>query len=575
MPDRGGIMEGNSGRNRFPKARYRKARNIFEGNDEFKEQFANPIDQERLRLILDSYTYSEQGIGYYTDLFWIGDKEYLAVICPCEGNQIIDLYIMDTRALDKTVRNINEVRLIEQEFYDILESMHDDFVIINKEGVIEKVLPNFEEMYGISAKEAMGASVFEMEERKIFNPSIAIRVMKSLKRETVLQLTGAGKYLMCTAIPIFDMSGKLHRIISYTRDVTKYEALKEEYKNLEETLALYTTQLEQLRQEHEQKSKIIGNSPVMKKVLGMVEKIAKFDATVLLTGESGVGKTLFAEAIHTLSQRKDQPFISINCGAIPENLLESELFGYEKGAFTGANQDGKAGLIELAHKGVLFLDEVGDLPLHMQVKLLKVIQDKKVIRVGGVKEKQVDFRLVAASNRDMAKLIEEGKFREDLYYRLNVISIHIPPLRERKEDIFYLITHFVKKYNEIYKVNHAFSNKAMDYLEAYPWPGNTRELENVVERMIITADDFLITEDMLPQVIFSKGPIEKYDIKDKTLKEILEDIERQVIIKCYKEYKTTTQVAKVLGISQPSASLKLNKYKNEEDRSSSINFLIE
>jgi transcriptional regulator with PAS, ATPase and Fis domain len=392
--------------------------------------------------------------------------------------------------------------------------------------------------------------------------------MKSLKRETLLQLTGSGKYLMCTAIPVFDRIGKLHKIISYTRDVTKYEALKEEYENLKDTLALYSTQLGQLRQQYQKDLKIVGNSLAIKKVLTTVEKISKFDANVLLTGESGVGKTMIAEAIHALSQRNDQPFISINCGAIPENLLESELFGYEKGAFTGANQDGKPGMIELAHKGVLFLDEIGDLPTHMQVKLLKVIQDKKVTRVGGVKEKQVDFRLIAATNKDINKLIEENKFREDLYYRLNVISIHIPPLRERREDIFYLVTHFVKKYNEIYKVNHVFSNKAMDYLESYAWHGNTREIENLVERMVITADDYIITEDMLPQSIYKKETIDNYNFKNKSLKEILEYVEKQVILDSYKEYRTTTRVAEALGISQPSVSIKLNKYLNKADGAS-------
>lgn len=563
-------MDRNSNKNKFPQAWYMREGKFFEGNDIFKEQFGNPIDQERLRLIIDNHIKTNTDLDYYTDLFWIGDKEYISIISPCEGNQILGVYIMDTHALDNIFDNIIKVRMIEQEFFDILESMHDDFVIINKEGIIEKVLPNFEEMYGISAKEAVGKSVYEMEERKIFNPSIAIRVMKSLKRETVLQLTGAGKYLMCTAIPVFDKQGNLQKIISYTRDVTKYEALKEEYKNLQQTVDLYTTQLGQLRQVHEKNSKIIGNSIAIKKIMVMVEKIAKFDANVLLTGESGVGKTLFADSIHASSQRKDRPFITINCGAIPENLLESELFGYEKGAFTGAGQDGKPGLIELAHKGVLFLDEIGDLPLHMQVKLLKVIQDKKVTRVGGVKEKQVDFRLIAASNKDMLKLIEDNKFREDLYYRLNVISIHIPPLRERNEDIFFLITHFLNKFNETYKVNHIFSNKAIDYLEAYSWPGNTRELENVIERMVITADDYIITEDKLPQYIYTKKLIEKFDMKDKTLKEILEDVERQVFVQCYKENKTTTKVAQVLGISQPSASMKLSKYLKREQENIDI-----
>ncbi|MDW7672085.1 MAG: sigma 54-interacting transcriptional regulator, partial [Bacillota bacterium] len=213
-----------------------------------------------------------------------------------------------------------------------------------------------------------------------------------------------------------------------------------------------------------------------------------------------------------------------------------------------------------AHKGVIFLDEIGDLPLHMQVKLLKVIQDKKVLRVGGIKEKFVDFRLISASNQDLSKLIETGKFRDDLYYRINVISIQIPPLRERKEDIFYLINRFVEKYNSLYGVKRAFSNKAIDLLESYSWPGNIRELENVVERMIITSETYIITEDILPDYIVKKDNKNIYNTKNKKLKEIMQDVEKQILLDSYEKHQTTTKVAEVLGISQPSVSQKLKKY---------------
>ena len=487
-------------------------------------------------------------------------EEYLLLTNLRDEENRLDVFLVPMEFIDPAVSHSSSVKKVEQVFYDILESIHDDFVIINKNGVIEKVLPNFQEMYGISAEEAVGKTVYEMEERKIFNPSIAIRVMKSKKRETILQLTGANKYLMCTAIPIMDKEGNIQRIISYTRDMTKYEALKKEYSNLEQTLAAYSTQLGQLREERKENSKIIGSSTAIRNVIDTIDKVAKFDANVLLTGESGVGKTLFAEAIHSASGRQDAPFITINCGAIPENLLESELFGYEKGAFTGASNEGKPGLIELSHKGVLFLDEIGDLPLHMQVKLLKVIQDKKVTRVGGIKEKQVDFRLIAASNKDILDLINQEKFREDLYYRINVISIHIPPLRERPEDVFPLATHFLERFGEKYEVKHILNNTAMSYLEQYSWPGNARELANVIERLVITEEEYVITENNLPTHIYNRKNIPEYDIKDRTLKSILEEVEKDVLIRSYREHGTTMAVAKALGISQPSASVKLSKY---------------
>lgn len=545
----------------LPQIWYTKDKNHFEENTAFLSEFANPADYKKIRLMIAQYEDSNCRDRCSAQLFQGEQREYITIIYSDDENSVLSAYFLNTDIIGSALFETKISKQNEQEFYNILESMHDDFVIIDKDGIIINALPNFEELYGLPAAEAIGKSVYEMEQRKIFNPSIAIRVMKSLEKETLLQLTGAGKYLNCTAIPVFDSNGQLQKIISYTRDVTEYEILKEEAQQLQESLEYYNTQLGQLRNERKKYSKIIGKSPAISNISMMIEKIAKFDANVLLTGESGVGKSLFAEVIHGISRRKDGPFITINCGAIPENLLESELFGYEKGAFTGAGQTGKPGLIELSDGGVLFLDEIGDLPLHMQVKLLKVIQDRKVMRVGGTVEKEIDFRLIAATNKDLRDLIEEKQFREDLYYRLSVLSIQIPPLRERKEDIFPLVTHFVNKYNEKYNVSHVFSSKAIDCMEAYTWPGNTRELENLVERMVIIADEeYVISEAMLPQNICNQALTEIYSIKGKTLKEIMETMERKVILTCYEEHKTTVEIAKALGISQPSASLKLSKY---------------
>lgn len=456
--------------------------------------------------------------------------------------------------------NPEQVNQLQEGFYKILGSLYDDFTIIDSSGVIEKALPNFQTMYGISPEEVQGCTIFDMEERKIFNPCVSARVFKSKKTETMMQQTSNGKYLMCTSIPVFSEDGQLYKIVSYTRDVTKYEQLKEEYDNLQSTVASYSAELEQLRLEREKNVQIIGESAEMRRISQTAVRIAKFDATVLLTGESGVGKSMFADIIHRSSKRASGPFIAINCGAIPENLLESELFGYEKGAFTGAGREGKPGLVELADGGTLFLDEIGDLPMHMQVKLLKMIQDKKVTRVGGVDERTIDFRLIAATNKEIETLIEQKLFREDLYYRLNVISLVIPPLRDRRDDIFHLITHFTNKFNQQYGISHAFSSKAIDYLESYRWPGNIRELENVVERTLLTTEEYTITEENLPYSIYSGNAEQNMVPGEQTLKQILESVEKQVILNCYKQYHTTTKMADALGISQSSASVKLAKY---------------
>ena len=297
----------------------------------------------------------------------------------------------------------------------------------------------------------------------------------------------------------------------------------------------------------------------MQNILATIERISRFDTNVLFTGKSGVGKTMYSKLMHSRSDRKDGPFIHINCGAIPESLIESELFGYEKGAFTGARNEGKPGLVELANRGTLFLDEIGDLPLNMQVKLLKVIQDKKLTRIGATDEKTVDFRLITATNKDLEAMIEKNEFREDLYYRINIITLEIPRLKDRKSDIFPLLKLFLDKYNKKYGLKRTIANSSIDALVEYDWPGNIRELENTVERLVLSTDEYMITNDNLPLKL-KADVVGRPVMENKTLKEILESVEKRVIVEAYKKIGTTTGVAKALGISQPSASLKISKY---------------
>lgn len=246
---------------------------------------------------------------------------------------------------------------------------------------------------------------------------------------------------------------------------------------------------------------LIGKSKKIREIFSLIEKIAPTNSTVLITGESGTGKELVAKAIHFSSLRKDQPFVSINCGALPENLLESELFGHVKGSFTGAYTD-KKGLFEIAHKGTILLDEISEMSLWMQVKLLRVLQEKKIRRVGGTEEKEVDVRIIASTNVDLSEKIKEGKFREDLYYRLNVIRINLPPLRDRREDIPLLVEHFIKIYNQKTGKNiKGIKEDALKILEAYYWPGNVRELENCIERAVVFETSDYITVDSIDENI--------------------------------------------------------------------------
>jgi transcriptional regulator with PAS, ATPase and Fis domain len=304
----------------------------------------------------------------------------------------------------------------------------------------------------------------------------------------------------------------------------------------------------------------------MKHVAESAEKIADFDVTVLLTGESGVGKNVIARYIHNQSKRKHAPMVEINCGSIPEALLESELFGYEPGSFSGAKNQGKKGLVEEAEGGTLFLDEIGELSLNLQVKLLTLIQEKKFYRVGGTKPIQVDFRLIAATNVDLRQQVREGKFRQDLFFRLAVVPIHIPPLRERPQDVYVMIQDFTQRFNALYGKNKTFSEQAVQQLMRYDWPGNVRELEHLVERLMITAEGPTIEVDDLPEAV--SGTKRHAFLPGSPLSQIMDAYEAEIINAAYARCKSSTKLAEYLGISQPTAIRKIHKYVPAEKRTS-------
>ena len=333
-----------------------------------------------------------------------------------------------------------------------------------------------------------------------------------------------------------------------------HKALAESRKNQELITAYFD-------KDHDFSSQFIGRTTAIQKIFQTIQKIAPTDVTVLISGETGVGKELVARQIHMSSHRRDRPFIKVNCAAIPETLLESELFGHEKGAFTGAVSS-KPGRFELAHQGTIFLDEIGDLPLHLQTKLLTVLQDKSFERVGGVKTIKVDIRIVAATNRDLSGAVQAGTFRSDVFYRLNVVPIYIPPIRDRKEDLIPLVDHFVTKFATKYRrtVTHV-APEVMAVLSSYDWPGNIRELENVLERMMVMSEDDILGLDLLPMEIsgttLTLGP--------SGLKEKLESIssitEKQMIVDALnKTNQNRTKAAKLLGISRRTLQHKIREY---------------
>jgi len=309
---------------------------------------------------------------------------------------------------------------------------------------------------------------------------------------------------------------------------------------------------------------IVAQSTSMRELLRTAVQVARVDCTVLLLSESGTGKEVLAKLIHEQSGRPG-PMIKVNCGAIPENLLESELFGYERGAFTGAKKEGNAGKFEQAHTGTIFLDEIGDIPLHLQVKLLRVLQEKEIVRIGGGSAKKVDTRVIAATNKDLYKMVLEGSFREDLYYRLNVIPLKIPPLRERREDIMPLIYFFKNKFEEKYKLKRDCSSKVIQIFMAYDWPGNVRELENVIERIYVISDpNQLISSEMLIRDYLNinrqnhlKGAVSVHSLTP--LNTAVEEVERQLITMALNRFKTLKQVASALEVDESTISRKIKK----------------
>lgn len=439
----------------------------------------------------------------------------------------------------------------------LLDQIHEGLFIADGAGTILSVSKLPPDVHGLSDAELVGRNVFELEAQKIFNPSVTVAVLRQNRKVTLTQKGMDGRSYVVTGIPIRNPAGGIERVISFFRDITDYTALKSQYERLEEQIYHYSAELRELREKGLQGTDIVAGSPQMEVVLKTALKVAGVDANVTISGESGVGKTLIARHIHKKSGRHRGPFIEINCGAIPENLLESELFGYEPGAFTGAHKKGKIGIIELAHRGTLFLDEIGELPLALQVKLLKVIQEKTLTRIGGSKESHIDFRLVAATNRDLEGLVKEGKFREDLFYRLNVVPVHIPPLRERKDDVLPLLMHFLKRANEKYGMQKTLSSSCLEHLLAYRWPGNAREVQNLLERLVVTADEETIHSEQLPVDL----RLEAVAIPEQvTLEEAKERLEAELVRRAWARTGTCIGVAKELGISHASSTRKLKKH---------------
>ena len=459
--------------------------------------------------------------------------------------------------LEEISHELDVVKALNRELGAIIHSSYDGIWITDGEALTLDVNEAYERITGISAKEVIGRTMQELVKAGYFDQSVSLVVMKELKSVTINQIIRGNKKVLVTGNPIFDENGKLFRVVTNVRDVTELSNLQEQLNQEKEQALKYKTELTHLRSRQIGDSELIFRCELMMQIVDLAIKMADVDSTVLITGESGTGKELIAKLIHRQGKGDTSPFISINCAAIPEQLLESELFGYEGGAFTGAKKEGKPGLFEMAHTGTLFLDEVAELPLALQVKLLRAIQDKEITRLGATKSMPIDVRLIAATNRNLTKMLKEGTFREDLYYRLMVVPVNVPPLRDRKEDIPLLVRHFLDEFNRHFGYNKVISPQVLDKLENYSWPGNVRELRNVIERMIVISQGDEITLDDLPSFINIKMPLYQHGAH---LRDAVIETETYLLSETYKKCGSWQETAKILGVDRATVFRKAAKY---------------
>ncbi len=463
----------------------------------------------------------------------------------------------DISDYEKLSFELNSVKEVYHNFDAVIESVDDGIVVADSNGIILRANNAYQRMTGITEGEFVGKHVSELIKRGYMNKSVTEMVVERKSRVNVVDVRN-NKELLMTGTPLFNEEGEVVRVITVIRDISELTELKTKLEQVKVTKDRYYSELEHLRSQ-EPFRKIITKNPDMKKKIEMAFHVARVDSTVLILGESGVGKELFAQLIHRSSHRSKKPFIKINCGAIPANLLESEFFGYEPGAFTGALKEGKKGLFELADGGSLFLDEVGELPLELQVKVLRAIQDKEIVRVGGKSTINLDVRIIAATNRDLEEMVNNKTFRDDLYYRLNVVPIVIPPLRERKEDIIPIVTEFLARLNSSYGFQKWIHPDIIDKLWEYDWPGNIRELENTIERIVVTSKGDYITLDALSEITFLPFSTDEKGLT--SLRVRLGNEEKHLIKEAYKAAKSTRKAAALLDISQSAMVKKMKKYK--------------
>ena len=454
---------------------------------------------------------------------------------------------------------MDQAKGLAAELDAILESSFDGIYVTDGHGRTIRVNKAYERITGIRRRDVLGRTMKQLVRDGFYSESVTLRVLESKRPESLMQTVRTGKTVMVTGTPIID-GDEISLVVTSVRDVTELYNLQNQLMREERLRSRYQSELEQIRQATDESNQAIVQSKKMKEIYTLAVRLAQVDTTILVQGESGVGKEVFADIVHSRSPRWNKPFIKISCAAIPEQLLESELFGYAPASFTGASKQGKVGIFESARGGTIFLDEIGEIPLSLQAKLLRVLQAKEVIRVGGRAPVPVDARIIAATNRDLKQMVDQGQYRSDLFFRLNVVPVLIPPLRERMEAIPNLVYHFLERFNRQYGFSKQIEPQVLDKLYAYDWPGNVRELINTIERMVVTAPGELITVGELPQHMQSREQsVAAPELLDGSLRATLEEVERRIITEALKKYGSTRKAAKALGVNQSTVVRKMQR----------------
>lgn len=499
-------------------------------------------DGDILRMVLAGEEFGGKPLRHDQGSFWVS----CSVLPEEPGAKVLVIHQME-----EMQRQWDEMKQLGDELSSLLDNSYDGIIIADERQIL-RVNASFGRITGLAPSQLIGKKITELDTERHICLAAAqevIRLSRFHKKSiTVRRSLKSGNEIFVTGSPVFDRHEQVSRVVLNVRDITELNRLEDQIKKI---TVIYPSDDRRDSERKEALQEIVAESPAMQRLLDLVIRVSQVDSTVLLHGESGVGKDVMARLIHRLSTRNEKPFISVNCGAIPESLLESEFFGYEKGAFTSASRGGKPGLFEQSNSGILFLDEVGELPLNLQVKLLRVIQERRCRRLGGVRNIQLDVRILAATNRDLREQVAKGLFREDLFYRLYVVPIQIAPLRERRDDILPLALTFLNHFNHKYGVTRTLGHELMSILESHDWPGNVRELQNVIERMVVTADTEVLEARHLPDTIYreEEGWSSLLPAGDLNLARARDAVERRMIQMALTKTGNTRDAAKLLGVN--------------------------